>query len=185
MKTLVIVAHPHLQKSKVNARWVKAVKENIDITVHDLYEEYPQEVIDIHKEQQQLTQHERIVFQFPFYWYSSPPLLKKWIDTVFTAGWAYGSGGNKLHGKELVLAISTGSPEEKYQAGGLNQYTVSELTRPFQATSSLVGMTFLPMFIFHNAFSATDTDIEESAKNYVRHILNPELNPKLKFIAKG
>ncbi|WP_396125955.1 NAD(P)H-dependent oxidoreductase [Brevibacillus laterosporus] len=25
----------------------------------------------------------------PFYWYSSPPLLKKWLDDIFTHGWAY------------------------------------------------------------------------------------------------
>lgn len=179
MKVLVIVAHPHLQESKVNYRWIEELKKDIDITIHDLYQQYPQEVIDVKREQQQLIEHDRIVFQFPFYWYSSPPLLKKWMDSVLTAGWAYGSGGNKLHGKELVLAISTGSSEEKYQAGGLNQYTVSELTRPFQATSNLIGMTFLPMFIFYNTNSATDADIAESVEKYVRHICNPGLNPKV------
>lgn len=181
MNVAVIVAHPHLQESKVNRRWIEELKKHPSITVHDLYHQYPQEVIDVQKEQELLLQHDRIVFQFPFYWYSSPPLLKKWMDSVLTSGWAYGAGGDKLHGKELVLAISTGSPEEKYQAGGLNQYTVSELTRPFQATSHLIGMTFLPMFVFYNAFSATDTEIIESAGKYVRHICNPALNPRARL----
>ncbi|MDF7639407.1 NAD(P)H-dependent oxidoreductase [Lactobacillus sp. ESL0791] len=26
--------------------------------------------------------------QFPFYWYSCPPLLKKWEDDVLEHGWA-------------------------------------------------------------------------------------------------
>nr|WP_230544290.1 NAD(P)H-dependent oxidoreductase [Escherichia coli] len=32
-------------------------------------------------------------------WYSIPPLLKLWIDKVFSHGWAYGHGGTALHGK--------------------------------------------------------------------------------------
>jgi glutathione-regulated potassium-efflux system ancillary protein KefG len=41
-------------------------------------------------------------------------------------GWAYGSEGTKLHGKELILAISTGGPEEAYKAGGYNQFTMDD-----------------------------------------------------------
>ena len=35
-----------------------------------------------------------IVFQFPFYWYSVPPLLKEWIDLVLEHGFAYGLEGD-------------------------------------------------------------------------------------------
>ena len=55
----------------------------------------------------------------------------------------------KLHGKELLIATSTGSPAEAYQAGGKNHYAMSELLKPFQATSNLIGTTFLPAFIEH------------------------------------
>ncbi|TGV13099.1 general stress protein, partial [Mesorhizobium sp. M00.F.Ca.ET.186.01.1.1] len=37
MKTLVIVAHPHLDQSKVNKAWVERLKQEASITVHDLY----------------------------------------------------------------------------------------------------------------------------------------------------
>jgi len=106
------------------------------VTIHDLYERYPDERIDVKREQDLLLAHDRIVFQFPFYWYSTPPLLKKWMDEVFTYGWAYGPGGNALHDKELVLAISIGGPEHSYRAGDYNHYTMSELTRPLQATAN-------------------------------------------------
>ena len=34
-----------------------------------------------------------IVFQHPFYWYSTPAILKEWQDLVLEHGWAYGAGG--------------------------------------------------------------------------------------------
>jgi len=48
-----------------------------------------------------LLEHDRIVLQFPMYWYSMPPLLKKWLDDVLTYNFAYGSKGDKLKGKDL------------------------------------------------------------------------------------
>lgn len=71
------------------------------VTVHRVYEAYPEEKIDVATEQKLLTEHDRIVLQFPFYWYSSPSLLKQWEDDVLTYGWALGNKGDKLHGREL------------------------------------------------------------------------------------
>jgi len=175
MKVLVIVAHPNIEKSIVNKTWIEELKKYSNITVHELYKEYPDEKIDIEKEQRLCEEHERIVWQFPFYWYSSPSLLKKWQDEVLTHGWAYGSNGNKLHNKELILAVSTGSPKERYRAGGRNKYTMSELLRPFQATSNLIGTKFLPAFIFNGAYTANEEEIKESAKAYANYILSKDI----------
>jgi putative NADPH-quinone reductase len=171
MKVLVIVAHPNMEESIVNRTWIGELKKHSEITVHELYKQYPDEKIDIEKEQRLCEEHERIVWQFPFYWYSSPPLLKKWQDEVLTHGWAYGSNGNKLHNKELILAVTTGSAKERYQAGGRNNYAMSELLKPFQATSNLIGTKFLPAFIFNGTYNAIDEEIKESAKAYVNYIL--------------
>lgn len=75
-KTLVIVAHPNLTTSTINKTWKGRLSQESDITVHDLYATYPNGTIDVAYEQQLLLEHERIVFQFPLYWYSSPSLLK-------------------------------------------------------------------------------------------------------------
>jgi putative NADPH-quinone reductase len=179
MKTLVIVAHPNLETSRVNKRWVERLREQGDqVTVHELYATYPDGNIDAEKEQALLLAHDRIVFQFPFYWYSTPALLKQWQDVVLTYGWAFGPGGTKLNGKEFVLAISIGGPEDSYQVGGYNNYTISELTRPLQAMANLTGMNMLKTFKFHGAVVATDEQIEASAKAYIEHILNPDLDPR-------
>ncbi|MEZ5580673.1 MAG: NAD(P)H-dependent oxidoreductase [Candidatus Competibacteraceae bacterium] len=63
------------------------------VAVRNLYERYPDFDIDARAEQQAIQSAELLVFQYPTYWYSPPPLLKLWIDTVLEPGWAYGPGG--------------------------------------------------------------------------------------------
>ncbi|WP_445505534.1 NAD(P)H-dependent oxidoreductase [Niallia sp. 03091] len=176
MKVLVNVFHPNLNESKVNKKWVERLQSE-NVTINNLYEKYPNWKFDLDREQKLLLEHDRIVFQFPFYWYSTPPLLKKWLDDILTFGWAYGTGGDKLKGKEFVLAISAGGAQKSYQAGGYNNYTISELTRPLQQTANLIGMEFLSAFILYKAVVVSEQELEKSAEDLVKHILNPELNP--------
>lgn len=171
MKTLVIVVHPNLDQSNVNKAWAGALEGKTDITIHNLYAAYPNEQIDVEREQQLLLQHDRIVFQFPFYWYSTPSLLKKWQDLVLTYGWAYGTGGDKLHGKELQLAISTGGIEENYKHEGSNKYTMQEFLRPLEATSNLIGTVMLPYFVQHGAMGLTDEQLAISVERYVQTVM--------------
>ncbi|MCM3749819.1 NAD(P)H-dependent oxidoreductase [Paenibacillus pasadenensis] len=175
MKTLVIVAHPNLEQSKVNKAWAERLKQEETVTVHNLYAEYPDFKIDVAKEQQLLLDHDRIVFQFPFYWYSSPALLKQWLDDVLTYGFAYGSSSSKLQDKELMLAVSTGSPAEAYGDGGRNRYPMEELLRPFQATANLCGMSFLPPFLLQGVMGLEEAGLPEKAEAFVAYLLNSEL----------
>ncbi|MET3544859.1 putative NADPH-quinone reductase [Paenibacillus favisporus] len=47
MKVLVLIAHPKLGSSRINRRWKEELERTQEITVHDLYKEYPNENIDI------------------------------------------------------------------------------------------------------------------------------------------
>ncbi|WHY72120.1 NAD(P)H-dependent oxidoreductase [Fictibacillus enclensis] len=170
MKTLVIAVHPNMEGSLVNKTWMNRLQDEEDVTVHDLYAAYPDGKIDVEREQKLLLAHDRIVFQFPLYWYSSPALLKEWQDVVLTYGWAYGSEGTKLHGKELLLAISTGGPEDAYQAGGYNQFSLNELLKPFQATANLTGMRYLPVFKAQGVRLLNEEEVKASAEALVIHI---------------
>lgn len=80
--------------------------ENVEI--RSLYQLYPDFNIDVAAEQEALSRADLIVWQHPMQWYSTPPLLKLWIDKVFSHGWAYGHNGNALHGKSLMWAVTTG-----------------------------------------------------------------------------
>ncbi|WP_242311979.1 NAD(P)H-dependent oxidoreductase [Bacillus cereus group sp. BfR-BA-01331] len=175
MKTLVIIAHPNIEESRVNKRWLEEIKKHPEeFTVHEIYKRYPDWSFDIEYEQNLLLEHDRYIFQFPFYWYSSPPLLKKWFDEVLEYGFAYGSKGDKLQGKEFGLAISAGVAEKEYQAGAANEYTLSELLKPYQASCLYTGMKFLPTFAVYGAEhnNLSDEKLEESARNYILHMQN-------------
>jgi len=176
MKTLVIVAHPDLAKSRHNRALTDAVAALPETTVHDLYATYPDEAIDAAAEQELLLSHERIVLQFPFYWYSTPSLLKKWQDQVLSFGWAYGPGGNRLNGKELMVATTTGGPEHAYVAGGYNRYTMSELLRPLQAMANLVGAKYLIPFVAHGNRCKAPEELAAMAQAYATHVQDPKLS---------
>ncbi|WP_080147173.1 NAD(P)H-dependent oxidoreductase [Marinilactibacillus piezotolerans] len=149
MKTLILISHPNLEESSSQQFLVQSLPESTEITVHYLEGAYPDGQIDIKKEQELLKQHDRILFQFPFYWYSSPPLLKHWQDEVLEEHFAFGYRGNKLRGKEFGLILVIGVGEKEYQTGGQEGYSISELTKPFQAMANKTGMTYLkPLSIF-------------------------------------
>jgi len=171
MKTLVIVAHPNLSASRINRRLLQELRHYLNISVHELYSVYPDWAFDVACEQELLLSHERIVFQFPLYWYSTPPLFKKWQDDVLTHGWAYGSKGTKLHGKELLIATSIGGSLDVYQAGGSNHFSMSEILRPLQATANICGMTYLPAIVIEGCLE--DDQLSDVARNYAKSIQTP------------
>lgn len=170
MKTLIIMAHPNLSQSRFNRAWQAALLQE-DVTCHDLYAAYPDGKIDALKEQDLLKQHDRVVFQFPLYWYSTPPLLKQWQDVVLTRGFAHGSTGTYLHGKSFMLVLSAGSTEADYQPDGRKQHTMTEVLRPLEMTSQLCGMIFEEPFIAYGANEATDATVALSTKQMLKHVL--------------
>lgn len=177
MMTLVIVAHPDLANSQINSTWKKAFQQHPDVTVHDLYAMYPDFKIDVKKEQELLMRHDRIILQFPFYWYSSPALLKLWQDEVLTYGWAYGQSGTQLHGKELMLAFSTGGPATTYQPSGMNRFTFDQLTTPFQAMANLTGMMFLSPYILSGARTISEEELQRATELLIDKSLSLENQP--------
>ncbi len=174
MKTLVIVIHPNIEKSVVNKKWiVELTKYPDNYIIHDLHTQYPDEKIDVEKEQRMVETYDKIIFQFPFYWFNCPPLFKKWLDEVLTHGWAYGSGsGYKLKGKKIALAITVGINEEDYCLSGRYKYTLKQLTAPFELTfDHYVKADYKSFFAFYGAeHHATEERIEKSTKDYISFI---------------
>ena len=109
-RLLILFAHPALHKSRVNQLLLSSVESLPGVTINDLYEAYPNFHVNVAREQALLLEHDVIVFQHPFYWYSSPAILKQWQDLVLEYGFAFGKNGTRLHGKLVLTAISTGGP---------------------------------------------------------------------------
>ncbi|WP_017299361.1 NAD(P)H-dependent oxidoreductase [Nodosilinea nodulosa] len=166
-RILVLFAHPALHKSRINRQLVSAIADLEGVTINDLYEEYPDFHIDVKREQQLLVDHDIVVWQHPFYWYSSPALLKEWQDLVLEYGFAYGHQGTALHGKKCLSAISTGGTPDAYRREGYNYYTITELLAPFAQTARLCGMVYLPPFVVHGTHQLSDgPEIGDRAQDY-------------------
>ncbi|MEO0407320.1 MAG: NAD(P)H-dependent oxidoreductase [Cyanobacteria bacterium P01_A01_bin.135] len=173
LRILILFAHPALEKSRVNRQLIRAAKSLDNVTLHDLYEAYPQFDINVAREQQLLVNHDIIVFQHPFYWYSSPALLKEWQDLVLEYGFAYGQDGTMLQGKKCFSAITTGGSKEAYCRQGYNYYSIRELLTPFEQTARLCGMEYLPPFVVHGTHQLNSTeDIAPHAENYRALLIN-------------
>ncbi len=165
-KILILFAHPATHKSRINNRLKESVMDLEGVTFHDLYEAYPDFHIDVKKEQELLLEHDLIIWQHPFYWYSAPAILKEWIDLVLEHGWAFGQDGHALRGKILLNAITTGSPPEAYQADGNNRYPIRRLLLPFEQTANLCGMRYLAPFCVQGVFAAEHATLDRAVEEY-------------------
>jgi glutathione-regulated potassium-efflux system ancillary protein KefG len=150
-RLLILFAHPAFQKSRINRELFGAAESLPEVTTNDLYELYPHFHIDVAREQQLLLDHDVIVWQHPFYWYSSPAILKQWEDLVLEFGFAYGKNGTKLRDKLVFSAISMGGPFSAYTREGQNCFTIREFLVPFEQTARLCGMIYLPPFVVPGA----------------------------------
>ncbi|WP_411343758.1 NAD(P)H-dependent oxidoreductase [Paenibacillus sp. WLX1005] len=175
MKTLIVVAHPNLHESRINKRWLQELEQYSDrLTIHNLYEQYPDSKLDIAREQTLLEQHDRIILQFPLYWFSSPPLLKQWLDEVFLEDWAYGTDIELFHSKTISVAISAGSRESDYQMDRKYRYDIHHILSPFEVTTRYLNAQYREPFVLYAAGShLSDDALEDSAKRYAEYALQP------------
>jgi glutathione-regulated potassium-efflux system ancillary protein KefG len=164
--TLVLHAHPDPAGSRVNKALASAVRDLDGVTFRDLALVSRDSGFDVAEEQRLLIEHDTIVLQFPWYWYSVPGILKEWLDQVLLYGFAYGSEGTKLHGKTLQVVTTTGGPRESYLPEGHNRFTMSELLRPLEATAHLCGMTFAEPLIIHGIHRLDATTLIDEAVRY-------------------
>lgn len=165
-RVLILFAHPLLERSRVHRRLVGDLPTGHEVTFHDLYEAYPRLDIDVQREQELLVEHDVIVFQFPFYWYSTPPILKQWQDLVLEHGWAYGSKGNALQGKTFASVLSAGGTEAAYCSAGKNRFTVRQLLAPIEQTAILCGMRYLPPLVIFGTHILSDGEILQRSARY-------------------
>ena len=145
-KILILFAHPVISRSMMNRAMKQAVTDLDGVTIHDLYHCYPDFYIDVSHEQQLCEDHDVIMFQHPFYWYSTPSLIKEWLDLVLQHGWAYGMEGRALEGKYYLHALTAGGDDSTYGPQGANLFTIGELLAPYRATANLCRLRWLPPF---------------------------------------
>lgn len=173
MKTLVIVAHPHIEQSVINKAWIEALTGHV--TIHQLYHAYPQGTpIDVAHEQALVEEHDRIIFQYPLYWYAAPALLKEWIDTVLTDGWAYGAGGDALVNKEIAAAVSCGGKEHEFCSTGNQKNSLATYLSVYQGIAAFARTKYIGFHAIYDTYGPTIQErLPDNCQEYVRFATTP------------
>lgn len=109
---------------------------------------------DIERELERVLWADLVIFQFPFYWFSVPAILKGWFDRVFVNGVVYGGGKwydrGGLSGRRAMLAFSTGCYPSMCGPDGING-DMSILLWPIQnGILRFSGMTVLAPHIAYS-----------------------------------
>jgi putative NADPH-quinone reductase len=170
-KTLILLFHPDLSRSNANAALAAAAASLPDVEVVDMPSVYP-DGIDMTRngesEAARLLSAERIVLQFPVHWYSTPPLLKAWQDTVLTRMFYihYETEGRLLEGTDLLVAATAGNVPEAYRPGGRNMFELEALLAPLRATAHRCGLKWATPFIIYQANKLPPEALAAAAEDY-------------------
>jgi Flavodoxin-like fold len=105
-RILVLFAHPALQKSTINQQLIAAIRDLENVTINDLYEEYPDFYINVKREQRLLIDNDIIIFQRPFYRYASPAILNS------RRTWHFGLHMADRYNRPQVAIVQAESPED-------------------------------------------------------------------------
>ncbi len=157
-KVLVVVGHPNLSSSSYNSRLADAVKSLPNVTVHKVDANYP---INMQAEQNLLVNHDVVVLQFPMHWYSTPAILKEWIDKVITFGFAFGPGGDKLEKKKILLAVTTGGAAASYNKS-VYGFTAEETLVSLKGLCTYVRAEYKGLFLVNGCMPGQDFTISEN-----------------------
>lgn len=172
---LIILAHPNFDNSFANKTIVEELKQsNLDIEIRDIYRLYPDYKIDAKAEQETLLKYQTIVFQYPFFWYNMPAILKHWFDMVFEYQFAYGSKGDKLKGKNFIPSFTVGAPGNEYHTKGEHHFRIYEFCKNLEQTAYYAQMNYIDPVYFHGTSLAagyTENEVKNKAKEHAKSLI--------------
>ena len=174
---LILFAHPRYEKSRANKALISALHGQDGITVHDLYELYPDFNVDTAREQELLLAHQIIVWHYPMFLYGAPAMVKQWMDLVLEHGWAHGLGSYNLEDKQVFATITSGGSRESYSHSGFNRHTMPELLYPLKQAAHLCRMTWLPPFVVQRTYRLTDSMLADYGNLYRQVLLKLSQSP--------
>lgn len=176
MKTLVIVSHPIPEQSVV-IRALESVASNLPgVRVRNLETLYGHDTqaFNIQVEQEAYADVDRVVYLFPIHWFNLTPMLKAYLNQVWSYGWAFGPNGEALKGKTMQLVVSAGATEYTYSATGLIESSMGQVLTPMKASALYVGMQYAePMAIYQSM--AMNAERLDSVSQQFLHLLAPAI----------
>jgi putative NADPH-quinone reductase len=176
----------NIQVSDLYAEHFKAQADWADFSVEEANTQYflaqqaafQQEKLtpDIQAELKKIAKADHIIFQFPLWWFSTPAILKGWLDRVLVKGFAYDAGkvftNGLLKGKTASLVVTTQSPESAYQLDGLHEATIDSFLHHIHHTLRFVGIQPLSPFVSYAAFNLESAQQEKIIADYQAYLKN-------------
>lgn len=163
MKTLVIVSHPYFSQSRAihDLQGTAEAAENVTVrNLETLYGDSP-DAIDVAAEQAAYANADRVVFLYPTHWFNLTPMLKAYLNAVWTYGWAFGPGGEALKDKQLQIVTTAGASEFTYSHDGLLNSTMEEVLTPMKASARYVGMRYRQPLAFYEVAARNKNKLSE------------------------
>lgn len=162
---LITFAHGNFPASRVNRAMIDGISDLENVTFNNLDEHYPNFQFDVEREQALLVDHDKLVLQFPMYWYSTPALMKHWIDVVWAHKFAYG-GVYKLEGKTLAMAISAGGSTDDFTPDGFYGDHFETYLRPLEMSARFCKMKYQPPFAIFDTDNQSPESLEAHGVDY-------------------
>ena len=172
-KIQILLSHSDYTNSRANRALADAASRLDGVEVSHLEGLYPHGRIDNDAEVARLIEAERVVLQFPIQWYSTPPLLKAWQDTVLTRMFYINpeTEGRRIAGRQLLVAATSGNKPSAYAADGVNLFPLPELLRPLHSTAHRCGLIWQEPFLVFEARHLTPEAVESASQRYVARLL--------------
>ena len=173
MTTVLLLAHSDFAASRANQALLRGLNHLPGLEVADLYALYPDGRIDFAVERERVLRADRLVLQFPLFWYSTPPLLKHWEDAVLTPLFYLEPGvAASTAGLSVLAATTTGGVSGSYQPGGATGMTIDELFAPLRATTRKCGWLWQPPFALHDVRNLDAAALARAGEEYRSVILS-------------
>lgn len=106
---------------------------------------------DIHAELEKLLWCDLLLLNFPIFWFSTPAVLKGWIDRVLVSGTVYGGkrfydrGG--LRGKRALVSVTLGGQEHMFGPRSIHGPLQDMLRHLLQGTLAYTGLQVHAPFV--------------------------------------
>ena len=166
--TLILFSHTYFENSKINKALLEEASklENLEISnLNLLYKDYK---IDIQKEQEKLEKADKIIVQFPMFWYSTPSIFKEWQDAVLTP--LYVEKSKIIADKKLGFIISAGGSREDFLEYESKEFSaIDRILFPLVISFESLSVKICKSLAFYNA-SSSKFDLQTCKKQYLDYI---------------
>ena len=164
------MSHPDVDQSTSQQFLLAAVKGEEQIQIRHLESilaKQEDNYFDKTIERAFLQEADKIIFQFPLYWYQCPSVMKQWMDEVLTLNLS-----QKDTKKEFGIVVTVGAKKDRYTAGGSVGFGIEELLRPYQALANQLGWNYQTPFVIYQFQYLPETQKQQLLVDYLYYLEN-------------